>query len=226
MFATSARCCCADSPKCFLTAAAVCTCAAACLSQTDISDWSDQSICELKRNQSATEKQAQSLLTCFCPCNSIHLLLLIIKMSTTVLQPYVKIIIMIKRLLEIINVMVWVMVTIVNPETKTVLQSSCLVRAGPSTFIKTSYWKLKIWILLIANFDCRWGDGSLPELCTKQMSHMSLTNLTCDQSWVRCMWAAGNTTGLLICTTAARSSCSTHRFILWTSAHCFYHCEK
>lgn len=61
--------------SCFLTAAAVCTCAAACLSQTGISYWSDQRICELKRNQSVIEKQsrfqAPSLLTCFCPANPI-----------------------------------------------------------------------------------------------------------------------------------------------------------
>lgn len=84
MFATSARCCCADWPKSRVSSQLLLSARVQQrLSQTGISYWSDQSICELKRYQSVIEKQssfqAQSLLTCFCPYNN-HLLLLIIKM--------------------------------------------------------------------------------------------------------------------------------------------------
>lgn len=74
------------------------------------------------------------------------------------------------------------MVTIVNQRHK----HSCdeLVRPWPSTFIKTSYWKLKIWVLQLS-----------AKVMHQTMSHISLTNLTCDASWIRCMWAADNTTG-------------------------------
>lgn len=153
--------------------------------------------------------------------------------STTVLQPCVKIIIMIKRQSfgdykrDGLSHVSMLMVTIVNQRHKST------AAMNSSTFIKTSYWKLKIWVL-IANFDCRSGDSSLPKLCTKQMSHISLTNLTCDASWIRCMWAADNTAG---CLEALVKFTHLHYSgpvpavpptvsYCGPSAHCFYHCEK
>lgn len=89
---------------------------------------------------------------------------------------------MIKRLLEIINVMVWVHAdgnrtrdintAAMNSERDRLLSSR---RA-------TESWKSE---------SC----SSLPKSWTKQMSHISWTNLTCDASWIGCMWAADNTTG-------------------------------